>query len=193
MYASQCSCLLSTGVHELIIHHWWVLLLQGGLKLGGPGSNIWVILRISCSLILILAATVKRQGASCSGRRHNIRQPFPRIARPRSRRFVAQGVTSLSASPTASHSTCCELAQLESPPSAYCQSCVSAPVAAATMREVISIHIGQAGKSRRSVVCPDCADVKKHCLGTVACPVVSPTYKLRAKQSAGPMSKFNTR
>ena len=61
MYASQCSCLLSTGVHELITHHWWVLLLQGGLKLGDPAPTSEHCLRISCSLILSLALTVKRR------------------------------------------------------------------------------------------------------------------------------------
>lgn len=153
MHASQCNCLLSTRPTSMDISPMCAA-ATGWPGAGGPVLNLGIV-----------GKTVKRRGASCSGRRHNIRQPFPRIARPRSRRFVAQGVTSLSASPTASHSTRCELAQRESPPSAYRQSCVSAAVAAATMREVISIHIGQAGKSRRSVVRPDCADVKKHCLG----------------------------
>jgi hypothetical protein len=57
------------------------------------------------------------------------------------------------------------------------------------MREVISIHIGQAGELRRSVACSDCAGVEAPAPRTVAHTMMS-VYKLRSGQFAAPTSKL---
>jgi len=72
------------------------------------------------------------------------RPTLPRTSRPQSRRFVPRGA--FSRPPLAAVSSCCSSSRSCYPPDSLLHRRCPAPPRLATMREVISIHIGQAGK-----------------------------------------------